>query len=110
MKDILAGYTTMVSRRHMLTGFEIEHLFKISDFRKVQIVKNILYRFETRRRLDTEFRGNNQQFEKWHAFIRESARMLDQSLLEKVHYRDDGDRIAFDVRKVIGLALKPLSP
>lgn len=108
MKDVLAGYTTMVSRRHMLTGFEIEHLFQVSAFGKVQLVKNILYRFDTRKRLDTEFRGNKERFEEWHAFIRDSARKLDPSLLQKVHYQDDGDRIAFDVRKVIGLAVKPM--
>jgi len=109
MKDVLAGYTTMVSRRHMLTGFEIEHLFKISAFRKIRLVKDILYRFDTRKRLETEFRGNKECFEEWHAFIRESVRNLDPSLLQKVHYKDDGDRISFDVRKVIGLAVKPIS-
>jgi hypothetical protein len=106
MKDILAGYTTMVERRNILTGDEMSHLFNSSLFGRVELVSDIFYRFDTRKRLGPEFLGNERAFLEWHAFIRAAASKLEPSILAKLRYEDDGDRIAFDVRKVIGLAEK----
>jgi len=103
MKDSLAGYETMVRRRNFLTEEELLSLFSASPFRSVDIVKDITYRFDTLTRLKPEFKGDQAKLAHWNNFIRTLAQALSHSALLKLHYRDDGDSISFDVRKVIAV-------
>jgi len=106
MKDHLAGYETMVERRNFLTEHEIRNLFDLSPFAHFELVKNITYQFDTVKRLEPEFRGDRVRFEEWQTFIRASAASIGASVLEEIHYQDDGYRIRFNVRKVIARAIR----
>jgi SAM-dependent methyltransferase len=100
-KDALAGYATMVERRNFLTEDEIKGLFEASPFGYAEFVRNILYRFDTMKRFIPEFKGDSVRFAQWQDFIRKSASAIDPSILAAIHYCDEGDSIAFDIRKVI---------
>lgn len=105
-KDDLAGFDTMVLRRNFLTEEDIRNLFRHSAFGRVQFVKDIAYRFHTHNRLFPEFRGNVDRFKQWNETIRRLRTALTASSVLALGYRDDGEDISFDVRKVIFLAVK----
>jgi 2-polyprenyl-3-methyl-5-hydroxy-6-metoxy-1,4-benzoquinol methylase len=100
-KDALAGYPSMVERRYFLTEEEMRALFHASTYRHVTFVKDILYRFDTRKRFIPEFGGDSSRFAQWQEFVRESVQALSPEVLAKLRYVDDGNSISFDVRKVI---------
>jgi SAM-dependent methyltransferase len=100
-KDALAGYDSMVERRYFLTEDELVALFRASSFRSVKFIKDILYRFDTQKRFMPEFGGDEFKFAQWEEFVRQSAAALSPEVLAGLRYRDDGDSISFDVRKVI---------
>ncbi len=104
MKDSLAGYDTMVQRRNFLTETEIRNLFAQSPFGSVEFVRDISYRFDTRKRLIPEFGGDHARFDKWQRYIRSTASEIPPATLNSINYTDDGPTITFDVRKVIGIA------
>jgi SAM-dependent methyltransferase len=106
MKDALVGYETMVERRYLLTEGELNELFDASSFGGIEFVKRIRYRFETHKRLNPEFGGNETTFNKWQAFIRGLAAAADPDVLKLVGYTDYGDNICFNVDKVIAKAQK----
>lgn len=106
MKDLLAGYETMAARRNFLTEEEIRDLFAASPFEHVELIKDIKYQFDTLNRLAAEFEGDKVRLAQWNEFIRASAKALGSSELEKIHYRDDGGTISFQIRKIIAKATR----
>jgi len=104
LKDSLAGFETMVQRRNFLTESELRGLFANSPFGSFELVKEISYRFDTQRRLISEFGGDQSRFNQWHDFIRRSAERINPAILKQLEYHDGGDSISFHVRKIIGLA------
>ncbi len=100
-KDAFAGYESMAERRYFLTEEELTELFLKSSFGGVEFVRDILYRFDTRKRLIPEFGGDELLFAQWEDFIRKAASALTPAVLARLQYQDKGDSISFNVRKVI---------
>lgn len=103
-KDQLLGFDSMVQRRSFLTEEDLMNLFRRSSFERVQLARDILYRFDTSRRFLTEFRADREKFELWTDFVRERAANLPTSVRAYLHYSDCSAGISFDIRKVIAVA------
>jgi len=106
-KDAIAGYESMAERRYFLTEGELRTLFLSSSFGAVKFVRDIHYRFDTRKRLVPEFGGDEFLFAQWEDFIRKAAAALNPAVLARLQYLDSGDSISFNVRKVIVVARRP---
>ena len=106
-KDAIAGYDSMAERRYFLTEEELRTLFRSSSFGGVEFVRDILYRFDTRKRLIPEFGGDEFLFAQWEDFIRKAAAALSPAVLARLQYLDSGNSISFNVRKVIVVGRRP---
>lgn len=100
-KDRLAGFETMTQRRHFLSEPEMRALFDNSSFHSVEFYRNIAYRFETKKRLGPELRGDTSLLEALNAAIRNRTRTLPAEILPTLAIQDDGDNISFAIRKAI---------
>lgn len=106
LKDKLSGYDTMVQRRNFLTAQELIDLFAKSAFGRVDVTREFVYRFDTRKRFMPEFGGDESRFAEWQSFVRRSGEELTPAVRTSMRYLDDGITIAFDIKKVIAIAVR----
>ena len=108
-KDTLAGFDTLVERRNFLSNEMLSTLFAQSGLVMVRQVLSIDYEFSTRRRLASEFSGDETRLEEWHKFIRQRVESLQSGEQHELRYRDDGSDIQFTVKAGIFRGEKPTS-
>ena len=97
MKDVLAGYASMVQRRNFLDTRSLTSLLQSSGLSLIREFHHVKYRVTTSKRLIPEFNGDKDKLERWHEHIRHLAASLDQKTLATIKYADEGSSIAFTV-------------
>jgi len=106
----LADFVPVASSQHdvVVSGPDAPPLASLEDLsgKEVYLFKEIVYRFESRKRLGSEFGGNKDTFERWQEYIRSLASNASPALLKKIEYEDQGDNICFCIGKVIGRCIK----
>lgn len=105
-KDKLAGFDSLARYRYFLREQEWVELLKEAGFQQIKKEADVYYELHTDKRLFRELGGDLQKLEKWHAFIREQAKLIPGRVLEKLRYADFGHDITFVPPKAIYSAVK----
>lgn len=105
-KDKLAGFETMVNRRHFLTLPDIHTLFSRSGFGSIELIRPMVYRFRSLHRLGPELRGDECALKKLNEATRNAFGRLDRKTQHQLEFQDDGRDVSFQVNKGIFLATR----
>ena len=103
-KNRLAGFYDMALNRYLPREEEVRDYLGSAGFEKIELVKEIPYRFSSEKRLHAEFGGDESKLAEWNDFIRAVVSPHARSTIDFI---DNGRTIEATFRKAILRAVKP---
>ncbi len=97
-KDELSGFDMLAHERYFFTEQEFIETMTRSGFSKIKDFHTISYRFQSRKRLESELQNDLKKLEAFNSYVRER---FPDALKATANYEDEGENISFNITKKI---------
>lgn len=106
-KDRLAGFTELVKKRHFPTIQELYLELNTVGFQPIGVASKMPYKFESIKRLHTDFKGDFDKLWDWNEFILDQIYALPDEIQEIIGFDHEGQNVKLQFEWGIVAADKP---
>lgn len=106
-KDRLSGFDELVNNRYFPIVDELQIELSSSGFNPVGLAARIPYRFESIKRLHTDFRGDFDKLWDWNEYLLDQVHALPEEVQERIKFAHEGQNVRFELEWGLFVADKP---